>query len=76
MGSSGSALRWTICILRNYPEVIVFCIFFALAVIVVEVRDTGIPIWSLILLLCDDRVGGFARLIKHALLTDNNDHRY
>ena len=42
-------------LIRHYPEVpdwwylAFFCISFALAVIAVEVWDTGIPVWSLLL---------------------------
>ena len=42
-------------LMRNYPEVpdwwylTVFCVFFALAVVAVEVWGTGIPVWSLLL---------------------------
>ena len=42
-------------LMRNYPEVpdwwylTVFCLFFALAVVAVEVWSTGIPVWSLLL---------------------------
>lgn len=42
-------------LMRYYPEVpdwwyaIGFCVFFALAVIAVEVWDTGVPVWALLL---------------------------
>ena len=42
-------------LMRHYPEVpdwwylTLFCVSFALAVVAVEVWDTGIPVWSLLL---------------------------
>ena len=42
-------------LMRHYPEVpglwylTLFCISFALAVVAIEVWDTGIPVWSLLL---------------------------
>ncbi|RXW15177.1 hypothetical protein EST38_g10679 [Candolleomyces aberdarensis] len=42
-------------LMRNYPEVPdwwyagAFCVFFALAVVAVEIWDTGIPVWALLL---------------------------
>ncbi|TFK45067.1 oligopeptide transporter [Crucibulum laeve] len=42
-------------LMRNYPEVpdwwyaIAFCVFFSLAVVAVEVWDTSVPVWSLLL---------------------------
>jgi OPT family oligopeptide transporter len=73
-------------LMRNYPEVpdwwylTVFCVFFALAIVAVEVWGTGIPVWSLLLAILlpviyvlpsgfiyamtGQGVGGFARLRK------------
>ena len=42
-------------LMRNYPEVpdwwflCVFCVFFSLAIVAVEVWNTGMPVWSLLL---------------------------
>ncbi|EKM81282.1 hypothetical protein AGABI1DRAFT_119764 [Agaricus bisporus var. burnettii JB137-S8] len=42
-------------LMRNYPEVpdwwylSSFCVFFSLAVVAVEVWDTGVPVWALVL---------------------------
>jgi len=41
--------------MRYYPEVpdwwyvIAFCVFFSLAIVAVEVWNTGIPVWALLL---------------------------
>lgn len=42
-------------LMRNYPEVpdwwyvISFCVFFSLAIVAVEVWNTGVPVWALLL---------------------------
>lgn len=42
-------------LMRNYPEVpdwwylIAFCVYFALAIVAVEVWDTDVPVWALLL---------------------------
>ena len=42
-------------LMRNYPEVpdwwyfVAFCVYFSLAIVAVEVWDTGVPVWALLL---------------------------